>query len=77
MREKPNEALKMFGTMYVLTEGFTKFDGIFKGVVKKQVRESNKNLAKLLNQVQNTDGSLNLKSGIGETPNLKMVDFAF
>ena len=65
MREKPNEALKMFGTMYVLTEGFTKLDGVFKGAVKKQVRESNKNLERLLNQTYRTDGSLNFKSGLG------------
>jgi len=69
MKEKPNEALKMFGTMYVLTEGFTKFEGILKGTVKKKVRESTRNLERLLTQTPAIDGSLNYKSGIGDIDN--------
>ena len=76
MKEKPNEALKMFGTMYVLTEGFTKFEGILKGTVKKQVRESTKNLERLLTTTPVLDGSLTFQSGLGEMDNTdKIIGF--
>lgn len=73
MKDKPNEALKMIGTLYVLTEGFTKFEGILKGTVKKKVRESTRNLEKLLNQTPNIDGSLTFKSGIGDIDNTEKI----
>lgn len=76
MKEKPTEALKMFGTMYVITEGFTKFDGILKGAVNRKVKESTRNLERLLNQSTVTDGSLTFKSGIGSADNMdKIIGF--
>lgn len=65
MKDNPNESLKMISTLYVITDGFKKFDGIFKGAVKKKVRESTKNLERLLTQSPMIDGSLNYKSGLG------------
>jgi hypothetical protein len=77
IKNDPNKANKIIGTLYVLTEGFTKFDGIMKGTVKKQVRESVKNLEKALNQSKPLDGSMSFKSCIGEDgSNLKIFDFA-
>jgi len=78
IKADPNKANKIIGTLYVLTDGFTKFDGIMKGTVKKQVRDSVKNLERALNQTKPLDGSMNFKSGIGEDgSNLKMIDFDF
>lgn len=76
IKNDPNKANKIIGTLYVLTDGFTKFDGIMKGTVKKQVRQSVKNLEKALTTVDTGDGSLNLKSGIGENDDFKILDFA-
>lgn len=76
IKNDPNKANKIIGTLYVLTDGFTKFDGIMKGAVKKQVRQSVKNLEKALTTVDTGDGSLNLKSGIGENDDFKILDFA-
>ena len=78
IREDANKANKIIGTLYVLTEGFTKFDGIMKGTVKKQVRKSVENLERALNNSKPIDGSMNFKSGIGEDgSNLKVLDFDF
>lgn len=78
IKNDPNKANKIIGTLYVLTDGFTKFDGIMKGTVKKQVRDSVKNLERALNQTKPLDGSMSFKSGIGEDgSNLKIIDFAF
>lgn len=78
IKDDPNKANKIIGTLYVLTEGFTKFDGLFKGTVKKQVRKSIDNLERVLAQNKPMDGSLNFKSGIGEDgSNLKIIDFDF
>lgn len=76
IKNDPNKANKIIGTLYVLTDGFTKFDGIMKGTVKKQVRQSVKNLEKALTNTEINDGSLNLKSGIGESDDFKILDFA-
>ena len=73
MKEKPNEALKAIGTLYVLTEGFTKFDGILKGTVRKKVRESTRNLERLLTQTPAIDGSLTYKSGVNENVNVEKI----
>lgn len=76
MKENPNKALKMFATMMVLTEDFTKFDNLFKGTVKKQVKESTRNLQRLLNQTSPIDGSLQFKSGVSEKIDTsKIIDF--
>ena len=78
IKDDPNKANKIIGTLYVLTDGFTKFDGIMKGTVKKQVRKSVENLERALNQTKPLDGSMNFKSGIGEDgSNLKIIDFDF
>ena len=77
IKDDPNKANKIIGTLYVLTDGFTKFEGLFKGEVKKQVRESVKNLEKALNQTKPIDGSMNLKTGLGENSNMKILDFDF
>ena len=78
IKNDPNKANKIIGTLYVLTDGFTKFDGIMKGTVKKQVRKSVENLERALNQTKPLDGSMNFKSGIGEDgSNLKIIDFDF
>jgi hypothetical protein len=78
IKNDPNKANKIIGTLYVLTDGFTKFEGIMKGTVKKQVRKSVENLERALNQTKPLDGSMNFKSGIGEDgSNLKIIDFDF
>lgn len=79
IKDNPNKANKIIGTLYVLTDGFTDFKGLMKGEVKKQVRKSVENLEKVLSQSRTvTDGSLQFKSGIGaEIPNNKIVDFDF
>ena len=78
IKKDPNKANKIIGTLYVLTEGFTKFDGIMKGTVKKQVRKSVENLERALNQSKPLDGSMSFKSGIGvDNSNLKIIDFDF
>lgn len=77
IKDDPNKANKIIGTLYVITEGFTKFDGILKGTVKKQVRESVKNLERALNNTKPIDGSLSLKTGVSENNNLKIIDFDF
>ena len=78
IKNDPNKANKIIGTLYVLTDGFTKFEGIMKGTVKKQVRKSVENLERALNQSKPLDGSMNFKSGIGEDgSNLKIIDFDF
>ena len=78
MKDNPIDSYKMLGTFYVLTEGFTNFDNIMKGVVKKEVRKSVQNLERVLNQTKITDGSLNYQSGIGtDNPKMKLLDFDF
>ena len=78
MKENPIESYKVLGTLFVLTEGFTKFDNIMKGVVKKEVRKSVQNLERVLNQTRVSDGSLNYQSGIGtDNPKMKLLDFDF
>jgi hypothetical protein len=78
MKDNPVDSYKMLGTFYVLTEGFTNFDNIMKGVVKKEVRKSVQNLERVLNQTKITDGSLNYQSGIGtDNPKMKLLDFDF
>jgi len=78
IKDDPNRANKIIGTLYVLTDGFTKFDNIMKGTVKKQVRESVKNLERALSQVKPMDGSMNFKTGLTEdNSNMKLLDFDF
>lgn len=78
IKDDPNKANKIIGTLYVLTDGFTKFENIMKGTVKKQVRKSVENLERALNNSKPIDGSMKFKSGIGEdSSNLKILDFDF
>lgn len=78
MKDNPVDSYKILGTLFVLTEGFTKFDNIMKGKVKKEVRKSMQNLERVLNQTKVTDGSFNYQSGIGtDNPNFKLLDFDF
>lgn len=78
IKDDPNKANKIIGTLFILTDGFSKFDNIMKGTVKKQVRKSVENLERALNQTNINDGSMTFKSGIGEdSSNLKILDFDF
>ena len=78
IKDDPNKANKIIGTLYILTDGFTKFENIMKGTVKKQVRKSVENLERALNNSKPIDGSMKFKSGIGEdSSNLKILDFDF
>lgn len=76
IKDDPNKANKIIGTLFVITEGFTKFDSIMKGTVKKEMRKSVQNLERVLAQTRVGDGSMNFKTGLGEdNSNLKIVDF--
>lgn len=78
MRDNPVDSYKVLGTLFVITEGFTKFDNIMKGVVKKEVRKNVQNLERALNQTRVSDGSLSYQSGIGtDSPKMKLLDFDF
>lgn len=63
-KQNPQEFARFISTMFVLTDGLKNFDGLFKGPVKKQVRESTRKLEQVLNQMSPVDGSLSLKSGV-------------
>ena len=77
IKDDPNKANKIIGTLYVLTDGFTKFDGILNGAVKKEVRKNRRDLERLLNQTGPIDASLQYKSGISENnDNTKILDLA-
>jgi len=76
IKDDPNKANKIIGTLYVITDGFTDFKGLMKGEVKKQVRDSVKNLERVLHQSNISDGSMNFKTGLtNELPNTKILDF--
>jgi len=78
MRDNPVDSYKVLGTLFVITEGFTKFNNIMKGVVKKEVRKNVQNLERALNQTRVSDGSLSYQSGIGtDSPKMKLLDFDF
>lgn len=78
IKDNPVDSYKVLGTLYVITEGFTKFDNIMKGVVKKEVRKNVQNLERALNQTRISDGSLSYQSGIGtDSPKMKLLDFDF
>lgn len=78
IKDDPNKANKIIGTLYVITNGFTDFSGIMKGTVKKQVRKSVEELNRALNRTTVSDGSLNFKTGLSnDLPNMKLVDFDF
>ena len=78
IKDDPNKANKIVGTLYVITDGFTNFSGLMKGTVKKEVRKSVENLQRVIAQTKPQDGSLNFKSGLGEdNSNLKILDFDF
>ena len=78
IKDDPNKANKIIGTLYVITDGFTNFGGIMKGTVKKEVRKSVENLQRVIAQTKPQDGSMSFKSGIGQdNSNLKILDFDF
>ena len=78
IKDDPNKANKIIGTLYVITDGFTNFSGIMKGTVKKEVRKSVENLQRVIAQTKPQDGSMSFKSGIGQdNSNLKILDFDF
>ena len=78
IKDDPNKANKIIGTLYVITDGFTNFSGIMKGTVKKEVRKSVENLQRVIAQTKPQDVSMSFKSGIGQDNyNLKILDFDF
>ena len=65
IKNNPTEFYKMAGMFFVLTDGFTKIDNLIKGPVKKEVRKGIDKLNNVINSTsRNSDGSLNLRSGI-------------
>lgn len=65
IKENPTDFYKMAGMFFVLTEGFTKIDNLIKGPVKKEVRKGIDKLNNVINSTsRNSDGSLNLRSGV-------------
>ena len=65
MNENPEESMKMFGMVYVLTDGFKNIDKLMSGPVKKEKRKAIDKLTQAINSTQhNNDGSLRLQSGV-------------
>lgn len=75
----PAEAYQKIGTLFVLTDGFTKMENLGKAPARREVRKHMKDLDNLLtNNSHIDDGSLTLKSGVSEhVDKIKMVDFDF
>lgn len=68
-KDNPIQFNKMVGMFYVLTDGFTKVDGLIKGPVKKEKRKGMETLERVLNSTPRTaGGALNLKSGVSTEP---------
>lgn len=67
--ENKADYLKYVGLFMTLTDGFKNFDSLFKGKVKKEVKKGLRQLEQTLNGTKrNTDGSLNLVTGVREDP---------
>ena len=67
--DNPIDAYKKLGTIFVLTEGLTKFDALFKAGAKKEVKKKVEQLDNLLKHTQRMeDGSLKFQAGVkGDT----------
>ena len=73
-KENPITFNKMVGMFYVLTDGFTKVEGLIKGPVKKERRKGVETLERVLNNTPRTKGgALNLKSGVSSEAS-SMID---
>ena len=66
-RENPTEFLKIIGTLYTLSNGFTNYDGLIKTKVRREVKKGFKELERTINNTaRNADGSLNFMSGVND-----------
>lgn len=66
--ENRTEFLKNVGLVYVLTEGFTKLDGLVQGKVKKEMKKGLKELEHTLNGNSRNVGNLRFTSGVSGDP---------
>lgn len=63
--ENRTDFLKNVGLLYVLTDGFTKLDGLVQGKVKKEVKKGLRELEHTIsNTSRNSNGSLTFMSGV-------------
>lgn len=61
--------LKYLGLIFTLTDGFKSLDGLVKGKVKKEVKNSLRDLEHAINNTaRNSDGNLKFVSGVDEDP---------
>ena len=64
-RENPKEFIKNLGIIYTLTDGFSNIEKLIQSGVKRQMKSSLRELEHTLsNTSRNSDGSLNLLSGV-------------
>lgn len=64
-RENPKEFIKNLGIIYTLTDGFSNIGKLIQSGVKRQMKSSLRELEHTLsNTSRNSDGSLNLLSGV-------------
>ena len=64
-RENPREFIKNLGIIYTLTDGFSNIEKLIQSGVKRQMKSSLRELEHTLsNTSRNSDGSLNLLSGV-------------
>ena len=64
-RENPKEFIKNLGIIYTLTDGFSNIEKLIQSDVKRQMKSSLRELEHTLsNTSRNSDGSLNLLSGV-------------
>lgn len=64
-RENPKDFIKNLGIIYTLTDGFTNVGKLIQSGVKRQMKSSLRELEHTLsNTAMNSDGSLNLLSGV-------------
>lgn len=64
-RENPKDFIKNLGIIYTLTDGFTNVGKLIQSGVKRQMKSSLRELEHTLsNTARNSDGSLNLLSGV-------------
>ena len=66
-RENPKEFIKNLGIIYTLTDGFSNIEKLIQSGVKRQMKSSLRELEHTLsNTSRNSDGSLNLLSGVAD-----------
>ena len=64
-RDNPKEFIKNLGIIYTLTDGFSNIEKLIQSGVKRQMKSSLRELEHTLsNTSRNSDGSLNLLSGV-------------